>query len=123
MNAVALFLAGDGALMALAVLAVTIAPRPFAPVIIYGAALAISAALMIAAVVHLLGKTPIDRISLPLGLPWIGTRFRIDALSAFFLVIVNLGGSAASLYGLGDGGSERSLVSACCLFFRRSSSA
>jgi hydrogenase-4 component B len=107
MNAVGLFLAGDGALLALAVLAVAIARRPFTPVIVYGAALAISAALMIAAVVHLLGET-IDRISLPLGLPWIGARFRIDALSAFFLVIVNLGGATASLYGLGDGRSERS---------------
>jgi hydrogenase-4 component B len=107
MNAVGLFLAGDGALLALAVLAVVIARGPFAPVIVYGAALAISAALMIAAVVHLLGET-IDRISLPLGLPWIGARFRIDALSAFFLVIVNLGGATASLYGLGDGRSERS---------------
>jgi hypothetical protein len=46
MNAATLFLAGDGALLTLAVLAVTIVRRPFAPVIIYGAALAISAALM-----------------------------------------------------------------------------
>ena len=37
-------------------------------------------------------------VVLPLGLPWIGAHFRIDALSAFFLVVVNLGGAAASLY-------------------------
>ncbi len=35
-------------------------------------------------------------------------RFRVDALSAFFLVVVNLGGGAASLYGLGVGRSEHS---------------
>src|SRR5208282_3506609 len=108
MNSVVLFLAGDGALLALAVLAATIARRPLAPALVYAAALAISAALLIAAVVHLLGNSPIERISLPLGLPWIGARFRLDALSAFFLIIDNLGGVAACLYGLGEGRSERS---------------
>ena len=38
---------------------------------------------------------------LPFGLPTIGLRFRLDALSAFFGVVVNLGILAASLYGLG----------------------
>ena len=41
--------------------------------------------------------------TLPLGLPWIGAHVRIDALSAFFLVVVNLGGAAASLFALGYG--------------------
>ncbi len=108
MSSVALFLAGDGALLALAVAAATIARRPFASALVYGAALAISAALLINALVHLLGRTPIGTMSLPLGLPWIGARFRLDALSAFFLIIVNLGGAAACLYGLGDGRLERS---------------
>src|SRR3546814_20897191 len=31
---------------------------------------------------------------LPLGLPWIGAHFRIDALAAFFLVVINLGAAA-----------------------------
>jgi formate hydrogenlyase subunit 3/multisubunit Na+/H+ antiporter MnhD subunit len=44
--------------------------------------------------------------TLPLGLPWLGARFRLDALSALFLVVVNLGGAAASLYGLGYGRHE-----------------
>src|SRR6266704_671942 len=38
-----------------------------------------------------------------LGLPWLGAHFQIDALASFFLVVVNLGGAAASLYGLGYG--------------------
>lgn len=43
---------------------------------------------------------------LPLGLPWLGAHFRIDALSAFFLAVVNLGAAAACLYGLGYGRHE-----------------
>jgi hydrogenase-4 component B len=40
-------------------------------------------------------------IHLPLGLPWIGVRLRLDALSAYFGLIVNIGVVAAALYGLG----------------------
>ena len=45
-------------------------------------------------------------LTLPLGLPWIGTHVRLDALAAFFLVVVNLGGAGASLYALGYGRHE-----------------
>ena len=45
-------------------------------------------------------------VTLPVGLPWLGAHFRLDALAAFFLVVVNLGGAAASLYGLGYGHHE-----------------
>lgn len=38
---------------------------------------------------------------LPFGLPTVGLRFRLDALSAFFGLIVNIGVFAASVYGLG----------------------
>jgi hydrogenase-4 component B len=47
-----------------------------------------------------------DGLILPIGLPWLGAHFKIDALSAFFLVVINLGGAAASLYGLGYGRHE-----------------
>src|SRR5205085_980829 len=40
------------------------------------------------------------------GLPWLGAHFRIDALAAFFLVVVNLGGAAASLFAVGYGQHE-----------------
>jgi formate hydrogenlyase subunit 3/multisubunit Na+/H+ antiporter MnhD subunit len=46
-------------------------------------------------------------LTLPLGLPWSGAHFRLDALSAFFLVIVNLGGATTSLFGLGYGLHEQ----------------
>ncbi len=42
-------------------------------------------------------------LTLPIGLPWLGAHFRIDALAEFFLAVVNLGGVAASLYALGYG--------------------
>ena len=42
-------------------------------------------------------------LTLPFGLPWLGAHFRIDALSAAFLTLVNLGCGAASLYGIGHG--------------------
>jgi hydrogenase-4 component B len=38
---------------------------------------------------------------LPLGLPTIGLKFRIDVLSAFFGIVVNVGVMAAALYGVG----------------------
>jgi formate hydrogenlyase subunit 3/multisubunit Na+/H+ antiporter MnhD subunit len=44
---------------------------------------------------------------LPLGLPWVGANFAIDALSALFLAVTNLGGAMASLYALGYGQHER----------------
>ncbi|MCP5365186.1 MAG: hydrogenase 4 subunit B [Hyphomicrobiales bacterium] len=46
-------------------------------------------------------------LTLPMGLPWLGAHFRIDALAAFFLVVLNLGAAAASLYGLGYGRHEK----------------
>jgi len=49
----------------------------------------------------------VEQSRIPLGLPWIGARFRLDVLSAFFLAVVNLGGLAASLYAIGYGRHER----------------
>jgi len=108
MSSVTFFLSGDAALLALAVLGATVARKSYAPALVYFCALAISAAMLIGAVVQLLGGMTGEGIVLPLGLPWIGAHFRVDALSALFLVIVNLGGAAACLYGLGEGRSERS---------------
>ena len=108
MSSVTFFLSGDAALLALAVLGATVARKSYAPALVYFCALAISAAMLIGAIVQLLGGMTSEGIVLPLGLPWIGAHFRVDALSALFLVIVNLGAAAACLYGLGEGRSERS---------------
>ena len=54
----------------------------------------------------LAGKSPAPALHLPVGLPWTGAHFRIDALAAFFLALVNLGGAGASLYAIGYGQHE-----------------
>jgi hydrogenase-4 component B len=76
-------------------------------IVVYGGALLVSLAALAAALAHLLGQPPDEVLRLPIGLPWLGARFRLDALSAFFLIVVNLGGAAASLYALGYGKHER----------------
>jgi hydrogenase-4 component B len=76
--------------------------KPWACRTIYGASLVLSLVALAAALVQLLaGDAEPSAATLPLGLPWLGAHFRIDALAAFFLVTVNLGGAAASLYGFG----------------------
>jgi hydrogenase-4 component B len=73
---------------------------------VYGASLALTSLALIVALAHLVSWSERASVVLPLGLPWIGAHFRLDALAAFFLVVVNLGGAAASAYGLGYGRHE-----------------
>src|SRR5512140_1850405 len=96
-----------GALLAISVAALAVAPLRAATVLVYGTALCVCAtALGVAATCLLAGNSCLGVLTLPVGLPWLGTHFRLDALAAFFLVVVNLGGAAASLYGLGYGHHE-----------------
>jgi hydrogenase-4 component B len=76
-------------------------------IFIYGGSLILSLAALAVVLAQLLGQRADEALTLPLGLPWIGAHFRLDALSAFFLVVVNLGGGAASLYALGYGKHEQ----------------
>jgi len=95
------------ALLATAALAIVLGRSSAATRLVYGATTAISAIALLVAVLRLLSPAPdASSLTLPLGLPWIGAHFRLDALSAFFLVVVNLGGATASLYGLGYGKHE-----------------
>ncbi|CAN5349138.1 hydrogenase 4 subunit B [soil metagenome] len=104
---VALLLWGVAALLGTAILAVAISRRGPATFAIYTATLVVSAVLFALAVSHLAGDPAgVSTVTLPLGLPWVGSHFRLDALSAFFLVVVDLGGALASLYGLGYGRHE-----------------
>jgi hydrogenase-4 component B len=102
----AVFLVGDGALLALSVVALLVGRSRTGSALIYSVALAISVVLFGAALMRLFAATPPSTIVLPLGLPWLGMNFRVDALSAFFLAIINFGGTMASLYGLGYGLQE-----------------
>ena len=74
----------------------------------YAAAFGISAIALGTAIWSLLATpTGAQTLHLPIGLPWLGARFRLDPLAAAFLVVVNLGGATASLYGLGYGRHEK----------------
>jgi hydrogenase-4 component B len=74
--------------------------------IVYGICLVACVVALLQAIGALLAPAQASSASLPLGLPWLGAHFRIDALAAFFLIVVNLGGAAASLYALGYGRHE-----------------
>ena len=104
---VALFLQCDAALLVMSVVAVFLRRRPAVAAIVYGGSLVLSALLLAGAFGRLIAGGPSDGLVLPIGLPWVGSHFRIDALSAFFLVVINLGAAAASLYGLGHSRHEQ----------------
>lgn len=55
---------------------------------------------------HLVARIGDSGLTLPLGLPWIGAHFQFDALTAFFLVILGIGGAVVSLYAIGYGRHE-----------------
>ena len=75
----------------------------------YGACFALCFIVLVAAFVHLVGaRNTAASLHLPIGLPWIGAHFRLDGLSAFFLVVVNLGAAGASLFAIGYGEHEES---------------
>ena len=111
MNLGAAFLLwGVAALLGTAVLAIALSRTPnLGTRLIYGLTLGISAAVLLVLASRIIDDpvTP-STAALPLGLPWIGAHFRLDALSTFFLVVVNFGGAMASLYGLGYGSHEPS---------------
>jgi hydrogenase-4 component B len=96
------------ALLGTGVAAVAAARHRAASASVYGVALGAATLAMLAAAWSLLAKHPPALVSLPLGLPWLGAHFRLDALAAFFLLVVNLGGAAASLFALGYGRHEES---------------
>ncbi len=96
-------------LLALAPAAIALSTRKHGSAMLYGACLVVTSALAAIALLNLLDSAhPVLSATLPIGLPWLGAHFRIDPLAAFFLVVVNLGGAAASLFALGYGRHEES---------------
>lgn len=94
------------ALLCTSVAAVILSRSAVASSVVYAAVLIVSMIATMSALSHLLAAGEASAVVLPLGLPWLGAHFRLDALAAFFLFVVNLGGAAASLYGLGYGRHE-----------------
>ncbi len=105
--AVAVVLWGVAALLCIAVSGVVAQRNSVGSRLIYLSCLLTCWVLLVTACGDLLaGAKPAQSLRLPVGLPWIGAHFTIDALSAFFLAVINLGAAAASLYALGYGEHE-----------------
>ena len=105
---VAVALWGVVALFATAVLAVAIHRTRLAGPLVYLISLAVCLANTGVAGMQLLhASATAPALHLPVGLPWIGAHFRMDALSAFFLLVTNLGGAGASLFAIGYGAHEQ----------------
>ena len=104
---VVMALTGVAVLLGAAPLAVAFQKLPGIGRLVYGVCLIVCLAILgIAGVALLAGSAPAPPVHLPVGVPWIGAHFRIDALAAFFLMLVNLGGAGASLYAIGYGQHE-----------------
>jgi formate hydrogenlyase subunit 3/multisubunit Na+/H+ antiporter MnhD subunit len=104
---IVLLLFGVAALLATALLGIGLGGRPVGRRLVYGIALVLCAAMSAIALTHLLDPSATPSTAwLPLGLPWQGALFRLDALSAFFAFVVGLGGAVASLFALGSGRHE-----------------
>ncbi len=96
-------------LLGAGVAAIALAPRRGAGTLIYAVCLAATLGALLIGGAGLLAPAAVGgSVSLPIGLPWMGAHFRLDALSGFFLVVVNLGAAGASLFGLGYGRHEES---------------
>ncbi|MCA1458013.1 hydrogenase 4 subunit B [Bradyrhizobium sp. BRP22] len=107
MSAVALQMSCVAALLAAAALAIVLSRSRNAAGVVYGMTMTISVVATAAAMNWLIRGAPeTSALVLPVGLPWLGAHFRLDNLASFFLVVVNFGGAAASLYGLGYGHHE-----------------
>ncbi|WP_431859117.1 hydrogenase 4 subunit B [Azospirillum sp.] len=88
-------------LLLLAAAGVAASRIPFARGIVYGGTGALCALLALWSVQALAGGAGTEALALPLGLPWMTAHVRADALSAVFLLVVNLTGATASLFGWG----------------------
>jgi len=107
MTSLQVILTGLVLLLCLAALSCVIRPGKAWVRLYYGLSAIISTGLLIGAVPALLFSSGSPQtMILPVGLSWVGTHFRLDALSAFFLIVVNLGGMMTSLYGIGYGVHE-----------------
>ena len=95
------------ALLGLAPFAIVLNRSEHASRIIYGASFVVSLIALGSSLFALVATTEATpSVTLPLGLPWLGAHFRLDSLSAFFLVVVNLGTAVASLFAIGYGQHE-----------------
>jgi formate hydrogenlyase subunit 3/multisubunit Na+/H+ antiporter MnhD subunit len=96
-----------GVLLGTGVIAAVVARARHGARAIYMVCLATCTILLATSLSFLIDGAATESRVLPIGLPWIGMHFDFDLLAAIFLVIVNLGGVSASLYGIGADAEER----------------
>ncbi len=85
------------------------ARRPIGRNFVYLTSLLVCATLVVASLLYLLrgAHAEVESLVLPIGLPWLGAHVELNLIAAMFLLVVNLGGASASLYGLGYGSHEQ----------------
>ena len=106
---VGIVLWGVASLLGIAVLGAALQKARAAGRLVYGVCLIVCLTILVVACRQLFANpSSVPGLVLPIGLPWLGAHFRMDALSALFLAIINLGGAAASLFALGYGQHETS---------------
>ena len=75
-------------LLVLGLVSIPAGRSPRMSAVVYVLSAAITAVLLAYALAHLVsGAEPVSQ-TVPLGLPWIGVHFRLDALSSLFLAII-----------------------------------
>src|SRR5260370_37693406 len=103
-SAVALQMSCVAELLGIAVLAIALRRSKSSTAVVYSATLALCVVGLFGSIRWLVGDTAnATELTLPVGLPWLGAHFRLDALASFFLVVVNLGGADDNLFGIGQG--------------------
>jgi len=76
--------------------------------LVYGLCLLASLLIGLDAAAWLLRPDPLEATAiLPFGLPWLEAHFRLDALAAYFLLLVNLLAAIVAVFALGYGGHEK----------------
>lgn len=106
MSAINLIFAIVTCLFASSALAIVMSGRTKASTLIYALSGILCLALALTGILLLATRAEPSMMRLPVGLPWLGANLRIDALSALFLMLLGIGGAAASFYGIGYGRHE-----------------
>ncbi|MBC7908718.1 MAG: hydrogenase 4 subunit B [Rhodospirillaceae bacterium] len=89
------------ALPLLSLFAIVTGRKDWSHGVVYAGAFLSSVALISAGLEHLGGHNGAPSVVLPFGLPWLHAHFRVDNLSALFLLIINVPAAAASAFGVG----------------------
>lgn len=88
-------------LLVLACAGLAVGRERYARVLVYGGCLAVAGLLAVLGLTFLAADGAPTALVLPIGLPWLGMHLRLDPLSAFFMLVVDLGAALACLYALG----------------------